>query len=103
MDENQHSSRNNANYQNASTMPRTATDLMIDRAVEARSDNGYGFNVLKITDGSGKPLKYTINKTMMRVKMPAAFKPRQKFTFNRNLNYKIAELFRYGGRGGADC
>src|SRR5262245_62323737 len=37
MDENQHSTTNNANYQNASTMPRTGNDLMVDRAMEARS------------------------------------------------------------------
>ena len=48
MDENEHSTVNNANYQNASTMPRTGTDMMIDRSLESRSDNGYGFNVTKI-------------------------------------------------------
>src|SRR3984893_3956665 len=100
LDENQHSSVNNANYQNGSTMPRTGSDLMIDRATEARSDNGYGFNILKITDALGKPLKYTINKTMMRVELPTALKPGQKFTFNLNWNYKIADRFKYGGRGG---
>jgi len=100
MDENQHSTLNNANYQNGSTMPRTGTDLMVDRALESRSDNGYGFNVVKIADATGKALKYTLNKTMMRVELPAPLKPGQKFAFSINWNYKIADRFKYGGRGG---
>ncbi len=100
MDENQHSTVNNANYQNASTMPRTGTDALIDRSLESRSDNGYGFNVVKITDATGKALKYTLNKTMMRVELPIALKPGQKFAFSINWNYKIADRFKYGGRGG---
>ncbi len=100
MDENQHSTVNNANYQNASTMPRTGTDMMIDRSLESRSDNGYGFNVTKITDALGKPLQYTVNKTMMRVELPTSLKPGQKFTFSINWNYKISDRLKYGGRGG---
>jgi hypothetical protein len=30
-------------------------------------DNGYGVNLEKVTDASGNPLKYTVNKTMMRI------------------------------------
>jgi len=100
MDENEHSTVNNANYQNASTMPRTGTDMMIDRSLESRSDNGYGFNVTKITDALGKPLQYTVNKTMMRVELPTSLKPGQKFTFSISWNYKISDRLRYGGRGG---
>ena len=100
MDENEHSTVNNANYQNASTMPRTGTDMMIDRSLESRSDNGYGFNVTKITDALGKPLQYTVNKTMMRVELLTSLKPGQKFTFSISWNYKISDRLRYGGRGG---
>src|SRR6476661_3019935 len=32
LDENEHSTVNNANYQNSSSIPRTGTDLMIDRS-----------------------------------------------------------------------
>jgi len=35
----------------------------------------------KLTDALGKPLHYTINKTMMRVELPAVLKPGQKFIF----------------------
>src|SRR6476661_6835012 len=101
LDENQHSTLNNANYQNASTLARSGTDVMIDRAEEAKSDNGYGFMITKLNDGTtGKTLNYTINKTMMRVELPAPLKPGQKFVFNLSWNYKIADRFKYGGRGG---
>ena len=44
---------------------------MLDRFEEKRSDNGYGVNITKLIDAAGKPLKYTINKTMMKVDLPA--------------------------------
>lgn len=104
LDENQHSTVNNANYQNGQRMPPQATDKMLDRAEELTSDNGYGVNIMKITDAAGKPLRYTINKTMMKVDLPVALKPGQKFVFRVDWNYKIAnrgDFIRFGGaRGG---
>src|SRR5687767_1545688 len=88
LDENQHSTTKNANYQANSVMPRSMNAGAIDRLEEASADNGYGFNIEKMTDALGKTLKYTINKTMMRVELPAPLKPGQKFAFNINWNYK---------------
>ena len=69
LDENQHSTVNNANYQTQNPMPANnqSTDKVLDRYEERRTDNGYGFNITKLTDIAGKPLKYYINKTMMKV------------------------------------
>ncbi|OYY16709.1 MAG: aminopeptidase, partial [Sphingobacteriia bacterium 35-40-8] len=53
-----------------------------------------------ITDITGKNLKYTINKTMMRVELPTALKPGQKFVFNLSWNYKITNRMTVGGRAG---
>jgi hypothetical protein len=101
LDENQHSSVKNANYQGSSNMPKQLNSAMIDRAEEMKTDNGYGHNITKIADATtGTALKYTINKTMMRVELPTSLKPGQKFVFNINWNYKIADRFKYGGRGG---
>jgi hypothetical protein len=101
LDENQHSNINNANYQNSSTMPRQSTDRMLERMAESYGDdNGYGDKITKITDALGKPLKYTINKTMMRVELPATLKPGQKFVFNVEWHYKISDRLTRGGRGG---
>jgi hypothetical protein len=100
LDENQHSSVNNANYQTSNTMASQTSPQQLDRAAEAKSDNGYGFNITKLTDAVGKPLQYTINKTMMRVELPAPLKPGQKFVYKLDWNYKIVDRQGRGGRGG---
>ena len=100
LDENQHSSINNANYQNGNTLPRQTTDGMLDRLETEQGDNGYGDNITKLTDGAGKSLQYTVNKTMMRVELPTPLKPGEKFIFNVDWNYKIPNRMTMGGRGG---
>jgi len=82
LDENQHSTVENANYQVASTLPSQATDKTLERMEESKSDNGYGDKIQKITDATGKKLDYVVNKTMMRVDLPAPLKPGQKFVLN---------------------
>ncbi len=104
LDENQHSTVNNANYQSQNTMPQQTTDKVLDRFDEKKVDNGYGFIITKLTDAAGKALKHTINKTMMKVDLPVPLKPGQKFVFNVDWNYKLAnrgDFVRFGGaRGG---
>ena len=104
LDENQHNTVNNANYQNQNPMGPQYTDKVLDRFEEKRGDNGYGVNIVKLTDATGKPIKYTINKTMMKVDLPIPLKPGQKFVFNVDWNYKIVnrgDFTRFGGaRGG---
>jgi hypothetical protein len=100
LDENQHSSMNNANYQVSNPMNRMSSPQQIDRLDEAKADNGYGFNILKLTDVAGKALTHTINKTMMRVELPAPLKAGQRFVFKLDWNYKIADRQSRFGRGG---
>lgn len=100
LDENQHSSVNNANYQGSNPIPRQITTDAIDRALESNADNGYGFKITKLTDIAGKKLTYLVNKTMMRVELPAPLKPGQKFVFNLDWNYKLSDRMGRGGRGG---
>lgn len=104
LDENQHSTVNNANYQNQNTLGQQYTDKALDRFEERRTDNGYGVNITKLVDAAGKSLKYSINKTMMKVDLPVPLKPGQKFVFKVDWNYKLAnrgDFLRFGGaRGG---
>jgi hypothetical protein len=100
LDENEHSSINNAGYQNSSQMGRQMSTTQADAMMEANKDNGLGDVITKLTDVTGKNLKYTINKTMMRVELPAALKPGQKFVFNLSWNYKITNRLTVGGRAG---
>jgi hypothetical protein len=100
LDENQHSTVNNANYQVSNPMSIETSPAQLDRTADAKNDNGYGFNILKLTDVAGKKLNYTINKTMMRIELPVPLKPGQRFVFKLDWNYKIADRFGRGGRGG---
>lgn len=104
LDENQHSTVNNANYQTGSTNPKQSTDKMLEAMEERTADNGYGFNITRLVDATGKSLKKVLNKTMMRVELPTPLKPGQKFVFHLDWNYKLAnrsDFMRFGGaRGG---
>ena len=100
LDENEHSTTKNAGYPDGSSLSRGMSPAMIDNLEEAKSDNGLGVNILKITDLLGAKLKYTVNKTMMRVELPTALKPGQKFAFKVDWNYKITDRMTIGGRGG---
>ena len=101
LDENQHSSNNNAGYQNPSSLNGNAVSTRtMDAMLRERGDNGFGDNITKITDAGGKPLSYTINKTMMRIDLPDTLKPGRKIVFNVDWNYQITDRMTEGGRGG---
>jgi hypothetical protein len=100
LDENEHSTVDNANYQDASTIGNEVTTGTIDRLLDKKTDNGYGHKITKLIDANGKALAYTINKTMMRIDLPATLKPGQTFVFNLDWSYKIPDRKTFGGRGG---
>lgn len=97
LDENQHSSKNNANYQTSNPMNRNLTEADFSNP---KADKEYGHNITKVTNATGVALKYTINKTMMRVELPQILKPGQQFVFKIEWNYNIIERTKFGGRGG---
>jgi hypothetical protein len=99
LDENEHSNINNAGYQSVSSMPASITDQDIIK-YSGIKDKVYGDNIIKLTDALGKDLKYTINKTMLRIELPAPLKPGQQFIFKVEWNYNIIDRMKYGGRGG---
>jgi hypothetical protein len=100
LDENEHSAKNNANYQEGSNLSPVISDREVDYLQRNTKPNEFGDNIIKLTDALGKPLAYTINKTMMRVELPAALKPGQKFIFKVDWNYHISDRSKMGGRGG---
>ncbi len=59
-----------------------------------------GFNIKKVVDKSGNPLKYMINQTMMRVEMPEKLKPGKKFEFGIDWDYNINDHVNGRGRSG---
>jgi hypothetical protein len=91
LDENQHSTVNNANYQDSENAPERATDKMLEYFRPKTEDNGYGFKIAKITDGTGKALNYNINKTMMKVDLPTKLLPGAKYIIKVDWSYKIVD------------
>jgi hypothetical protein len=59
-----------------------------------------GFKLEQVNDASGKPLQYTVNKTMMRVDLPQPLKPGGTFVFKIKWWYNINDRIRVGGRSG---
>lgn len=100
LDENEHSNTDNANYQMSTKMPMGTTTASLDRIQSATQPNDLGIKISKLTDAQGKNLKYTINKTMMRVEIPAPLKSGETFVFNVDWKYKISDRMSIGGRGG---
>ncbi|MFC4163834.1 M1 family metallopeptidase [Epilithonimonas zeae] len=100
LDENEQSSVKNADYSFSSTLPKRTTIDKLKATQLPVSDNGYGVNLEKVTDVSGNPLKYVVNKTMMRIDLPKALKKGEKFVFKVNWNYNIPNRIEKGGRGG---
>ena len=101
LDENEHSSINNSGYQTSNFMQSRITDADIQRfSGKMDKDREYGHNITRVADAAGKLLKYTINKTMMRIELPQTLKPGQQFIFKIDWNYNIIERTKYGGRGG---
>jgi len=100
LDENEQSSVKNADYSFSSTLPKTTTIDKLKATELPVSDNGYGVDLEKVTDASGNPLKYVVNKTMMRIDLPKALKKGEKLVFKINWNYNIPNRIEKGGRGG---
>jgi hypothetical protein len=99
LDENYISAKNNANYQDGSGMPDTISSQDISRMTQ-NTTNNYGVNITKLTDGLGAAMKYTINKTMMRVELPTPLKPGKQIILKVDWNYFISNRMKTGDRGG---
>ena len=99
LDENEHSSIKNAGYDTSSIIRPSTTEQLKVTELPIK-DNGYGVSLEKVTDASGNPLKYTVNKTMMRIDLPKALKKGEKFVFKVDWNYNIGNRMKMGGRGG---
>ncbi|MBC7867321.1 MAG: M1 family metallopeptidase, partial [Gloeobacteraceae cyanobacterium ES-bin-316] len=99
LDENEHSTTNNSGFEASSSMPRAVTPEYI-KENSGKPDVEFGHNITKVTNAVGTALKYTINKTMMRVELPTALKPGQQFIFKIEWNYNISNRLVQGGRGG---
>jgi hypothetical protein len=59
-----------------------------------------GYKIKSVKDASGKELKYTVNKTMMRVDLPQPLKPGAKYSFKVEWSFNILDRMLTFARGG---
>ncbi|HWJ93117.1 MAG TPA: aminopeptidase, partial [Telluria sp.] len=59
-----------------------------------------GFKIGSVTGTDGKPLRYVINKTMMRIDLPQPLKPGARFAFNMTWSFNVPENKVLGRRMG---
>ncbi len=59
-----------------------------------------GYKILKVQDGNGNKLQYSLAKTMMRIDLPQPLKPSTRTRFKIEWQYNIANQKKLGGRGG---
>ena len=79
--------------------PEKASYKSVRTLVETDQWDG-GFKITKVANIQGKPYKYTINKTMMRIDLAQPLKSGDKIQFAIDWNYLIREQKVLGGRAG---
>jgi hypothetical protein len=67
--------------------------------LESRSFEG-GYTIKSVKGPDGQPLKFTINRTMMRIDLPQTLKPGAKYAFSVEWTNKINDAKVLGGRSG---
>ena len=100
LDENEHSSINNAGYEESSSISKYPLDYIIQENLDRHKDNGMGDQIHKLVDENNNPLHYVINKTMMRVDLPKPLMPGEKFIFKIDWSYLIPDRIKEFSRGG---
>lgn len=76
-------------------------DEFIEKYYQAQFDGG--FNLQKVDDINGKPLKFAINQTMMRIHLPQPLKTGEKFSFKIEWWYHINNYLKERGRSGYEA
>ena len=64
------------------------------------SDYKGGFQLGAVTDANGKPLKYLVNNTMMKITLPKPLAKGEQFSFKIDWSYHINNRATHGGRSG---
>ncbi len=83
--------------QSSSISERSSAD-QIQRMMGPEFDGGFKLDY--VNDSKGKPMNYTINKTMLRLDLNAPLKPGEKVSFSIKWWYNINDRMAIGGRSG---
>ncbi len=100
LDENQHDPSNEVNYFDENKVNEPYTQSSVKSLETKKNLEGLGDKMDAVTDELGKPLKFTINGSMMRIDLPKALAGKSKYKFIVKWHYKMINRIEYGGRGG---
>lgn len=100
LDENQHDPQNEVNYFDENRVNPPYSDQSLKSLKTKENLAGLGDKIDAVTDETGKPIKYTINGSMMRLDLPKALAPKTKTKFKIKWHYKMINRTEFGGRGG---
>lgn len=100
LDENQHSPTADNNFFDGNKLGQPGDEAAVKALDVEEHLKGLGDQILAVTDELGKPLKYTVNQTMMRIDLPKTLMPNSKLKFIVKWQYKIGHRTVIGGRGG---
>jgi hypothetical protein len=78
--------------------PAYTPDAFSRRFMEENFDGG--FNIEYVQDANGKPMKYIVNQTMMRIDLPVPLKSGEQMSFSIKWWYNINNYRVIGGRSG---
>lgn len=98
LDENEHAPDAEKKSMNGSSLGQPMSTLQLEQLVGGGKT--FGVEIKKVTDASGKPLRFLVNHTMMRIELPTVLKPAAKFVFKVEWAFNISDRMREAGRGG---
>ena len=102
LDENQHDPESDNHYVEPSSISGVMGEGQLKQLERWRDLEKYGCKIEDVRDGNDNLLKYTINKTMMRVELPQPLKPGETFDFKVKWHYYLIDRINSPswGRGG---
>jgi len=102
LDENEHSPDADKHYMEPSEISATMGKDAMERLTYHESLENFGHNINSVTSVSGQPIRFTINKTMMRLDLDEELAPGGSITFNIDWHYYLIDRInsKSWGRGG---
>jgi hypothetical protein len=100
LDENIHDPNAESNYFDENTVSPVTNENDIKSLNTKKRLEGFGVKIDGVLDETGKPIKYTINQTMMRIDIAKPLLSKAKTKFTVKWHYKIPDRNDLGGRGG---
>lgn len=99
LDQNQHAADSPSKLVDSQKMNEAYSPAGFSREYLQQQFDG-GFKLDYVKDAAGKPMKYTVNQTMMRIDLPTPLKHGEKVSFSIKWWYNINNYQVIGGRSG---